>query len=343
VNNNHSTSNSTSTRSSQRNNGGITQAGIRRARIGRRALWLLFGLYVVVFIIYLYAPLIVTGVLAFNNSDIPSFPWKGLTLDWFYNPNYGKVEVEDEDETEAAGQIGIGRTGGRVGVFNDQDLLGSIKNSFIVAVAVTALSLVVGTTTALLFERNRFKGDTLLYFAMLAPLVIPGVILGVSILVFGNSIVGPLRAIFGRETVKPIVSLLRPGLFIVVLGQFAWIATMATLIISARLRRFPMVQEDAAMDLGASRFKAITSITIPFLRPALFSAGVVAFLLSFENFGTTLFLIGSDPTLPILFFSRLRFEITPQINAVSVVLILGTILLGLAALGLEQLRSSGRG
>lgn len=329
--------------SSQRNQGGISQAGIRRARLGRRVLWILFGLYVIIFIIFLYAPLIVTGILAFNDNDIPSFPWKGLTSDWFYNPNYGKVEVEDEDETEAAGQIGIGRTGGRVGVFNDQNLLASIKNSFYVAIAVTALSLVVGTTTALLFERNRFKGDTLLYFAMLAPLVIPGVILGVSILAFGNSIVGPLRAIFGRETVKPIVSLLRPGLFIVVLGQFAWIATMTTLIISARLRRFPMVQEDAAMDLGASRFKAITSITIPFLRPALISAGVVAFLLSFENFGTTLFLIGSDPTLPILFFSRLRFEITPQINAVSVVLILGTILFGMAALGFEKLRSSGRG
>lgn len=329
--------------SSQRNQGGISQAGIRRARLGRRVLWILFGLYVIIFIIFLYAPLIVTGILAFNDNDIPSFPWKGLTSDWFYNPNYGKVEVEDEDETEAAGQIGIGRAGGRVGVFNDQNLLASIKNSFYVAIAVTALSLVVGTTTALLFERNRFKGDTLLYFAMLAPLVIPGVILGVSILAFGNSIVGPLRAIFGRETVKPIVSLLRPGLFIVVLGQFAWIATMTTLIISARLRRFPMVQEDAAMDLGASRFKAITSITIPFLRPALISGGVVAFLLSFENFGTTLFLIGSDPTLPILFFSRLRFEITPQINAVSVVLILGTILFGMAALGFEKLRSSGRG
>lgn len=327
--------------SSQSRQGGISRAGIRRARLGRRALWILFGLYVIIFIIYLYAPLVVTGILAFNDNDIPSFPWKGLSLDWFYNPNYGKVEVEDE--TEAAGQIGIGRAGGRVGVFNDQDLLASIKNSFYVAIAVTALSLVVGTSTALLFERNRFKGDTLLYFVMLAPLVIPGVILGVSILAFGNSIVGPLRAIFGRETVKPIVSMLRPGLSIVVLGQFAWIATMTTLIISARLRRFPMVQEDAAMDLGASRFKAITSITIPFLRPALISAGVVAFLLSFENFGTTLFLIGSDPTLPILFFSRLRFEITPQINAVSVVLILGTILLGLAALGLGQLRSSGRG
>ena len=98
--------------SSQRNQGGISQAGIRRARLGRRVLWILFGLYVIIFIIFLYAPLIVTGILAFNDNDIPSFPWKGLTLDWFYNPNDG--EDEGEDETEAAGQIGIGRAGGRV-------------------------------------------------------------------------------------------------------------------------------------------------------------------------------------------------------------------------------------
>ncbi len=316
---------------------GIGQAAIRRAQIGRKVLWLMYGLYVITFLVYLYSPLVVTAILAVNNRDIPSFPWKGFTLDWFYNPDYGK----EGTGTDAAGQIGIGRSSGRVGVFNDEDMVGAIKNSAIVAVFVTLLSLFVGTTTAFLFERNRFRGDAMLYFAMLAPLVIPGVILGVSILAFGNSIVGPLRDILGREGAKPIVNLLRPGLFLVVLGQFSWIATMATLIISARLRRFPIVQEDAAMDLGASRIRAIVSITIPFLTPALISAGIVSFLLSFENFGTTLFLIGSKPTLPILFFSRLRFEITPQINAVSLVLIIGTVLLGMGGLGLGQLRGGG--
>ena len=92
------------------------------------------------------------------------------------------------------------------------------------------------------------------------------------------------------------------------------------------------------MDLGASRLRAIFSVTIPYLVPALFSAGIVAFMLSFENFGTTLFLIGADPTLPILFFSRLRFSVTPEINAVSLVLMAGTVILGIVALGLGQLR-----
>lgn len=317
---------------------------VGRAKLTRRILWIFFGIYIAAFLIYLYAPLVVTSVLAFNDRDIPSFPWKGFTLDWFYNPDFGREQGEGPG---AAGQIGIGRAQGRVGVFNDKDMMRSIRNSFVVAVAVTGLSLVVGTTTAFLFERNRFKGDSLLYYAMLAPLVIPGVILGVSILAFGHDVASFLQDSFswlvGEKAMRSFTRLLRPGLFIVALGQFSWIATMATLIISARLRRFPRVQEDAAMDLGASRVRAIWSVTLPFLRPAFVSAGIVCFLLSFENFGTTLFLIGSDPTLPILFFSRLRFEITPEINAVSVVLIGLTIVLGLGALGLGRLRGGESG
>ena len=306
-----------------------------RARLGRYVLRLAFGVYIVSFLLYLYSPLVVTSILAFNDNDIPSFPWKGFTLDWFYNPAYERGAVEEKG---AAGAIGIGQRTARVGLFNDEDMLNAIKNSLIVATAVTALSLFVGTTTAFLFERHRFFGDTVLYFAMLAPLVIPGVILGVSILVFANSLVGPLRDLLGREMARPITRLLRPGLFLVVLGQFSFIATLATLIISARLRRFPIEQEQAAMDLGASRVRAILSVTIPYLTPALVSAGIVCFLLSFENFGTTLFLIGSEPTLPILFFSRLRFLITPQINAVSVLLIVATAVLGLASIAIGRAR-----
>ncbi len=292
------------------------------------------ALYVLAFLIYLYAPLLVTSILAFNDRDIPSFPWQGFTLDWFYNPDYA---TETGGEAGAAGQIGTGARA-RMGVFNDKDMLHAIGTSVVVAIAVTALSLTMGTLAAFLFERHRFFGGSVLYFILLAPLVIPGVILGVSILAFFNSLLIPLRETFGREAVRPLLTFFRPGLPLVVLGQFSWIGTMATLIISARLRRFPIVQEEAAMDLGASRARAVFSVTIPYLTPALISAGIVSFLLSFENFATTLFLIGNDPTLPILFFSRLRFMTTPEINAVSVLLMLTTVLLGMGGLGIGQLR-----
>jgi spermidine/putrescine transport system permease protein len=315
-----------------------SRSAIQRSRLGKKLLFLVYALYIMAFLVYLYAPLAVTGILSFNDNNIPSFPWKGLTYDWYYNPEF--QSGTGDSDNEAAGGIASGASGGAMGVFNDVNMLASIKNSFIVAVAVTALSLIVGVSTAFLFERNRFFGDSVLYFIMIAPLVVPGVILGVSILSSAHSLAVLLREAFGRDLVRPITNLLRPGLFIVTLGQFAWIATLATLIISARLRRFPTVQEDAAMDLGASRFRAVFSVTIPYLMPALFSAGIVAFMLSFENFGTTLFLIGNNPTLPILFFSRLRFSITPEINAVSLVLMAATVILGIVALGLGQLRSA---
>ena len=311
---------------------------IQRTRLNKKLRGLIYVLYILAFLLYLYAPLVVTGALSFNDRDIPSFPWQGFTLDWYYNPDYQQGEIGEE--TGSSGGIGMGASGGRVGVFNDTDMLNSIKNSFFVAIIVTALSLTIGTSSSFLFERNHFKGDAFLYFVMIAPLVIPGVILGVSILSFGHSISIFLRETLGRDLVRPITTLLRPGLFIVILGQFSWIATLATMIIGARLRRFPIVHEEAAMDLGASRLKAIFSITLPYLTPAFFSAGIVSFLLSFENFGTTLFLIGNEPTLPILFFSRLRFSVSPEINAVSLVLMFGTVMLGTVAMGLGQLRNA---
>jgi spermidine/putrescine transport system permease protein len=191
---------------------------------------------------------------------------------------------------------------------------------------------VAGTTSSFLFVRENFRGKQALYFAIIAPLVIPGVILGISILVFFHGVAGEVKDLLGSETARPIVRALRPGTLLVVLGQFSFIGTIATMVISARLRKFPIEQEEAAMDLGSSRWGAIFSVTLPYLFPALLSAGILAFLLSFENFSTTLFLIGAKPTLPIFLYSRLRFSITPEINAISVMLMAGTALLGLISM-----------
>lgn len=279
---------------------------------------LLRWIYVALFLLYLYLPLGIVALLAFNDSDLPALPWRGFTLDWFFDP-----------------------TGDRKGIFNDPQMLGAMGTSLLVALGVTALCLVVGTTAAFLFERYPFPGSAALYFAMVATIVIPGVILGVALLSTGNLVITVLRDWLGRPFVSAIglSSLLRPGLFLVILGQFSFIGALATIIIAGRLRRFSIEQERAAMDLGATRFQAILRVTVPYLMPALVSAGVVSFLSSFENFNTTLFLIGNQPTLPVLFFSRLRFEITPQLNAVSVLLMVGAMSLGLLSLLLGRRNS----
>ncbi len=269
----------------------------------------IYMIYVIAFLLFLFVPLVINGILAFNDDEVPSFPWRGATVDWFYS--------SDEE---------------RVGVFNDPRMMQAIAMSLRVAGTVTLLSLIVGTTSSFLFVRENFRGKQTLYFAIIAPLVIPGVILGISILVFFHGIAGEIKEILGSEVARPVVRAFRPGTLLVVLGQFSFIGTIATMVISARLRKFPIEQEEAAMDLGSSRWGAIMSVTIPYLFPALLSAGILAFLLSFENFSTTLFLIGPKPTLPIFLYSRLRFSITPEINAISVILMAGTALLGLISM-----------
>jgi len=106
------------------------------------------------------------------------------------------------------------------------------------------------------------------------------------------------------------------------LGQFSFAATYVMLLVSARLKKFDRTLEEAALSLKATRLEAIVYVTIPFLRPAIIGAFVVAFILSFSNINTTIFLIGSDPTLPIDLYSRIRFSSTPVLNAVSFVIVL---------------------
>jgi spermidine/putrescine transport system permease protein len=152
---------------------------------------------------------------------------------------------------------------------------------------------------------------------MLWPLVIPGVVLGISILAFFSRVANGLE-----EWLQTDLDFLRPGLGLVILGQLSFILTISTLIIAARLRKFDRSLEEAALDLGASRARVLRTVTLPFLRPALIGAGLVALLMSFENFNTTLMLVGSDAPLPITMYGQMREGATPAINAVSLFLML---------------------
>jgi len=267
-----------------------------------------YAAYVIVFFIYLIAPLVVVAVFAFNDSLFPSLPWNGFTLDWFTN------------DTEP-----------RLGLLHDHALTESIGASAIVAFWVTVLALAVGTCNAFLFERETFPFKDFLYMLMLAPLVIPGVILGISILVFSNSIINGVDGLTGIE-----IDAMRPGLLLVVVGQFAFITTIVTLVVSARLRKFDPTLEEAALNLGATRLVAVGTVTLPYLKPALIGAGIVAFLMSFENFNTTLMLVGSDAPLTIEMYDRLREGSTPVLNAVSILLMVGSGVLALLSVFVQR-------
>ncbi len=255
-----------------------------------------FKLYIILFYIFLFAPLVITCILAFNDSNFPSLPWKGFSLDWF-----------------------LANGPDRIGLLHDDSNLRSIWVSAQTALWVSLLSVVVGTMAAFLFEQEDFRGKEGLYFLALTPLVIPGVILGISLLLTANSLGIYIEDSFGLD-----IPFLRPSFWLVVLGQFSFITTFVLLVVSARLKKFDHSLEEAAQNLGATRVQVIRYITLPFLRPALFGSGAVAFLMSFENFNTTLFLVGSATTLPVNLYLQVRDGSTPIINAVSFVLIVFT-------------------
>ncbi len=252
-----------------------------------------YRMYVAVFFLFLVLPLIAISVLAFNDSDFIALPWNGFTLDWFF---------ADTDKRE--------------GLFADSNLLESIYTSLTTAFIVATMSTIVGTLAALLFEEEKFRLKGLLYFLALTPLVIPGVILGISILLSATFAGNYIENTFGVD-----IELFRPSYWLVILGQFSFGATYVMLLVSARLKKYDRSLEEAALSLKASRMQAIWYITIPFLRPAIIGAFIVAFLLSFSNINTTIFLIGSDPTLPIDLYSRIRFSSTPVLNAISFLIV----------------------
>ncbi|MDD2453451.1 MAG: ABC transporter permease [Synergistaceae bacterium] len=280
---------------------------IRSLPSSRRYRWS-FNLFIALYFVLLFAPLAVTMILAFNDSMYPSLPWEGFTLDWFFGNGPQKY-----------------------GIFNDQANLRSLAFSFRVALAVTCISTFLGTCAAFLFEQEDFRFKGALYFLMIAPLVIPGVILGISILMFANTV-----GIFIEDLTGIYVKSLVPGFWLVALGQSSFISTIVALVVSARLKKFDRSLEEAAYNLGANRVEVLRYVTLPFLRPSILGGAAVAFLMSFENFNTTIFTVGSQATLPINMYMQVRDGSTPVINAISFLLITGTSIFAVANLYLRK-------
>lgn len=245
---------------------------------------ILTGAYLVVFFGYLFLPLGVMAAATFNSSRFPTVtPWTGFTLSWFS------------------------------ALWADQRMWAALGTSLIVGAGVIALAVPLGLAAALLLDRLHSRARTFLYALMVSPLLTPGVIVGISTLVFW-------REWFG----------VTGGVFLTVVAQSSFIAAYAMLLFSARLQRFDPALEEAALDLGATHGQVFRRITLPYLTPAILSAALLAFLQSFENYNTTLFVRGLDTTLTVYIASKVRTGLTPAVNALSLILI-GLTVLGAVA------------
>ena len=256
-----------------------TARGLRAADMTR---WAVNG-YLVIFFAYMFLPLIFMIVAAFNEPGIPqAIPFKGLTFHWF-------------------GEL-----------FDNAQIWAAVVNSLIIGAGVVALAITLGLSGALLLTRLKTRGRTLLYGILVSPLLTPGIILGISTLVFWNNLGVP------------------GGLVLAILAQATFISAYCMLLFMARLQRFDHDLEEAALDLGASHRQVFWKITLPFLRPTIFTAAVLAFLQSFENFNTTVFAIGGETTLTIQLASMARLSLTPEVNALAVIFIILTVIAAVA-------------
>ena len=243
----------------------------------------LYRLYVALFIIYLLLPLIVMAGAAFNDNKLPTIvPWKGWTDRWF------------------------------IDLWNDKRIWYAFRNTILVALAVAALSVPIGTASAILLNSVSGRVRSVLYGMMVAPILAPGAVIGIGTLLLWNKVhVGA-------------------GLHLSVLGQVSYIASFVMLLVLARLQSFDQGLEEAALDLGANPAQVLWRILLPHLYPAMGAGAAIAFFQSIENFNVTLFTRGNADTLTVYVFSKVRSGITPTINALALLLILFTLVLALA-------------
>jgi spermidine/putrescine transport system permease protein len=243
----------------------------------------MLGFYIALFFLYLFGPLFVMSVTAFNTSSYPqAIPFEAFTLEWFKK------------------------------LVNHRQMMEGLVNSIIIGIGVVVISVPVGLAASIIMNQIYHRARSLFYLVTVSPLLTPGVIIGISTVIFWKDMFGVTD--FTKATFYK-------GVILTILGQSSFVAAYCLLIIMARLTRFDRAQEEAALDLGASYPQVFWHILLPFLKPALFSAGVIGFLSSFENYNTTTFAILADKTLVTVLAGEVRQGTTPALSALAVIII----------------------
>jgi spermidine/putrescine transport system permease protein len=227
---------------------------------------------------FLYLPIIVLVVYSFSGSGVGGFPPASWTFEWYRQ------------------------------LFADGALWDSVLNSLKVAAAAVAIALGLGMPAALALDRTDFPGKSLFRRLVLLPLILPGIITGLSLLML---FVGARMNL---------------SLITITLGHGTALISVATTEIFAGLQKMDRAQEEASLDLGASPWRTFWRITLPNLRTSVLAAGLLIFTLSLDEIAVSFFLFGRDNTLPLEIWSRLRRGITPEINAISTLMLLFSIL-----------------
>jgi len=239
-------------------------AGVRSPR------WLL--VHAVLVFAFLYLPIAVLIVYSFNGEGVGGFPPRNLTLDWYRM------------------------------LFTDGAIWESVANSLGVALAAVAIALGFGIPAALALDRAQFPGKAVFRRLLLLPLILPGIITGLSLLMLFR------------------IADTRLSLLTIILGHGTALISVAATEVFAGLQKLDRAQEEASLDLGANYWQTFWRVTLPNLRLPITGAALLIFTLSMDEIAVTFFLTGRDNTLPLEIWGRLRRGITPEINAISAII-----------------------
>jgi len=240
----------------------------------------LLGSWAIFVYVFLFAPIVLLVLFSFNANQYGTFPFTGWTTDW-----YGQV-------------------------FHDYQIKDALSTTLKIAAEVTVVSTVVGTAAAFPLVRSRLPFRSGVRIAFTLPIMIPGLLIGVSLLVL-------LTSTFHFQ-LSPQTA---------VIGQSVYTTPFVLLLVAARLQGFDPALERAASDLGANAFNRLRHVVLPLIMPAIFAGALFAFTLSLDEFIITLFLIGAHNTLPIYIYTQVKFGITPEVNALASLLLAASLTL----------------
>jgi len=235
----------------------------------------------------LYLPVVILVIFSFNNTRSVAV-LTGFSLEWYAR------------------------------LIRNVELLDAARNSLIVALTSTIVSTVIGTLTALGMERNRFRLRTPFDANLYLPIVIPEIVMGISLLLFFNQALFPfIERVTGYRS--------STGLHTIIISHIAFNIPFVYVIVRARLADFDRTLEEAAQDLGADEWHTFRRVTLPLLMPGIIGGALMAFTLSLDDYLITVFTKGvTSQTMPIYIYSLVRRGVTPEINALSTVLLLGS-------------------
>ena len=272
--------------------------------IGKKWLWVQAALAFA----FLYLPILILIIYSFNASRFNAV-WRGFTLDWY------------RSLFSSAGET--------IATSSSAGILPALNNSLLIAAISTLLATIFGTMLALALERFHFPGRKALEALLFLPMIVPEITIGISLLVFFTLVFRIVENVAGIR--------LNLGLPTVIIGHVAFNISFVTITVRARLAELDPILEQAAFDLGANEWRTFWRITFPLIWPGIFSAALLAFTLSLDDFVVTFFTTGvGSMTLPLLVYGMIKFAVTPAINAISTLMLLASLLLVVSSLTVQK-------